>query len=53
MKKNKWGRIINIVFNSWTGSFNVNKSGYVASKHGLIGLTKTIALETANFTHYL
>jgi 3-hydroxybutyrate dehydrogenase len=26
---------------------SVNKSAYVAAKHGLIGLTKTVALETA------
>ena len=46
MKKNKWGRIINIA--STHGQVaSVNKSGYVASKHGMIGLTKTIALETA------
>ena len=46
MKKNKWGRIINIA--SVHGQVaSINKSGYVASKHGLIGLTKTIALETA------
>jgi 3-hydroxybutyrate dehydrogenase len=46
MKKNKWGRIINIA--SAHGQVaSVNKSGYVASKHGMIGLTKTIALETA------
>lgn len=46
MKKNKWGRIINIA--SVHGQVaSVNKSGYVASKHGMIGLTKTIALETA------
>ena len=46
MKKNKWGRIINI--SSVHGQVaSVNKSGYVASKHGLVGLTKTIALETA------
>ena len=48
MKKNKWGRIINI--SSTHGKVaSINKSGYVASKHGLIGLTKTIALETAKF----
>ena len=39
MKKNKWGRIINIA--STHGQVaSVNKSGYVASKHGLVGLTK-------------
>ena len=47
MKKNNWGRIINIA--SAHGQVaSVNKSGYVASKHGMIGLTKTIALETAS-----
>ena len=46
MKKNHWGRIINI--SSVHGQVaSLNKSAYVASKHGLIGLTKTIALETA------
>ena len=46
MKKNLWGRIINI--SSVHGQVaSINKSAYVASKHGLIGLTKTIALETA------
>ena len=48
MKKNKWGRIINIC--SVHGQVaSINKSAYVASKHGMIGLTKTIALETAKF----
>jgi len=46
MKKNQWGRIINIA--SVHGQVaSANKSAYVASKHGMIGLTKTIALETA------
>ena len=46
MKKNKWGRIINIC--SVHGQVaSINKSAYVASKHGMIGLAKTIALETA------
>ena len=46
MRKNKWGRIINIssVHGSVASQF---KSGYVSSKHGLVGLTKVIALETA------
>lgn len=48
MKAKKWGRIINI--SSAHGLVaSVNKSAYVASKHGLIGLTKTLALEGANF----
>ena len=46
MKKYKWGRIINIA--SVHGQVaSINKSAYVASKHGMIGLTKTLALETS------
>ena len=46
MRKNKWGRIINI--SSAHGIVASNfKSGYVSSKHGLVGLTKVVALETA------
>lgn len=41
-----WGRIINIA--SVHGQVaSPYKSAYVAAKHGLLGLTKTIALETA------
>ena len=48
MKKAGWGRIIS------TGSAHSlvaspNKSAYVMAKHGLAGLTKTIALETATY----
>ena len=44
MKKNNSGRIINIsAVHGLVAS--ENKSAYVASKHGLIGLTKAIALE--------
>ena len=46
MLKNKWGRIINI--SSVHGLVaSVNKSAYVASKHGIVGFTKAIALEYA------
>ncbi len=46
MKKNNWGRIINLA--SVHGLVaSANKSAYVAAKHGLIGLTKAVALETA------
>ena len=46
MRSRKWGRIINIssVHGLVASPF---KSAYVASKHGLIGLTKVTALETA------
>jgi 3-hydroxybutyrate dehydrogenase len=41
-----WGRIINLA--SVHGLVaSANKSAYVAAKHGLIGLTKAVALETA------
>jgi 3-hydroxybutyrate dehydrogenase len=41
-----WGRIINIA--SVHGLVaSVDKSAYVASKHGVVGLTKGVALETA------
>jgi 3-hydroxybutyrate dehydrogenase len=46
MKKKKWGRIINM--SSAHGLVaSPFKSAYVAAKHGLLGLTKTVALETA------
>jgi 3-hydroxybutyrate dehydrogenase len=46
MKKRGWGRIVNIA--SVHGLVaSVNKSGYVAAKHGLTGLSKVVALETA------
>lgn len=46
MKKQKWGRIINIASAHGLVA-SPFKSAYVAAKHGIIGLTKTIALETA------
>jgi 3-hydroxybutyrate dehydrogenase len=46
MKKKKWGRIINIASAHGLVASQL-KSAYVASKHGLIGLTKTLALEGA------
>ena len=46
MKQAKWGRIINIA--SVHGLVaSAEKSAYVAAKHGIVGLTKTVALETA------
>lgn len=41
-----WGRIINITSSS-TQSGSVNQAHYVASKGGLLGLTKALALEYA------
>ena len=46
MKAANWGRIINVA--SVHGLVaSVQKSAYVAAKHGLVGLTKVTALETA------
>lgn len=46
MKQRKWGRIINVAsVHGLVGS--INKSAYVAAKHGIIGLTKVVALENA------
>ncbi len=46
MKKRGWGRVINVA--SIHGLVaSPYKSAYVAAKHGVIGLTKTVALEVA------
>jgi 3-hydroxybutyrate dehydrogenase len=46
MKERKWGRIINVA-SAHALVASPFKSAYVAAKHGLLGLTKTVALETA------
>ncbi|MBP2292897.1 3-hydroxybutyrate dehydrogenase [Azospirillum rugosum] len=46
MKARNWGRIINIASAHGLVA-SANKSAYVAAKHGVVGLTKTVALETA------
>ena len=47
MRKRDWGRIINIA--SVHGLVaSANKIAYVAAKHGVVGLTKVVAIETAN-----
>lgn len=46
MKARQWGRIINIASAHGLVA-SVEKSAYVAAKHGLVGLTKVVALETA------
>lgn len=44
MKKQKWGRVVNIasIHSLIASPFKV---GYIAAKHGLLGLTRTAALE--------
>jgi len=46
MRRRGWGRVINIASTHGLVA-SVDKSAYVAAKHGLIGLTKVVALETA------
>ena len=46
MKGRKWGRIINVA-SAHGFVASPFKSAYVAAKHGLLGLTKTVALEAA------
>lgn len=46
MKSRGWGRIINIASAHGLVA-SAQKSAYVAAKHGLVGLTKAVALETA------
>lgn len=46
MKARKWGRIINVASAHGLVA-SPFKSAYVAAKHGLLGFTKTVALETA------
>ncbi|HUE66289.1 MAG TPA: 3-hydroxybutyrate dehydrogenase [Rhizomicrobium sp.] len=48
MKTKKWGRIINTA-SAHALVASPFKSAYVAAKHGIAGLTKTVALETATF----
>ena len=46
MKAANWGRIINVASAHGLVA-SAQKSAYVASKHGIVGFTKSVALETA------
>lgn len=46
MRERKWGRIINVA-SAHALVASPFKSAYVAAKHGVAGLTKTVALEVA------
>jgi 3-hydroxybutyrate dehydrogenase len=48
MKAQKWGRIVNTA-SAHSLVASPFKSAYVSAKHGLAGLTKTVALELATF----
>jgi 3-hydroxybutyrate dehydrogenase len=46
MRKAGWGRVVNIA-SAHGLTASPYKSAYVAAKHGVVGMTKTVALETA------
>ncbi|MEW6098560.1 MAG: 3-hydroxybutyrate dehydrogenase [Pseudomonadota bacterium] len=46
MKQRNWGRIINVASAHGLVA-SAQKSAYVAAKHGIVGFTKAVALETA------
>ena len=46
MRARGWGRVINIASTHGLVA-SAQKSAYVAAKHGIVGLTKAVALETA------
>ena len=46
MRQRGWGRILNVASAHGLVA-SAQKSAYVAAKHGLVGLTKSVALETA------
>ena len=46
MKGRNWGRIVNIASTHGLVA-SAHKAAYVAAKHGILGLTKVVALETA------
>ena len=46
MKEKNWGRIINVASAHGLVA-SATKAAYVAAKHGVVGLTKVVALETA------
>ena len=46
MRQRNWGRIVNVASAHGLVA-SAQKSAYVAAKHGLVGFTKSVALETA------
>jgi 3-hydroxybutyrate dehydrogenase len=46
MRKAGWGRVVNIA-SAHGLTASPYKAAYVAAKHGIVGMTKTVALETA------
>ncbi len=46
MRQQNWGRVLNIASSHGLVA-SAQKSAYVAAKHGIVGFTKSVALETA------
>lgn len=46
MREANWGRVVNVASAHGLVA-SAQKSAYVAAKHGIVGLTKSVALETA------
>jgi 3-hydroxybutyrate dehydrogenase len=46
MRQRNWGRVVNIASTHGLVA-SAQKSAYVAAKHGIVGFTKAVALETA------
>ena len=51
MRKQKNGRIINIASRAWLG--NAGQSNYAASKAGIVGLTRVLALELGKYNIFV
>ena len=51
MRKQKNGRIINIASSAWLG--NAGQSNYAASKAGIVGLTRVLALELGRYNIFV
>lgn len=51
MREQKAGRIVNISSRAWLG--NIGQTNYAASKAGIIGLTRTLALELGRYNVYV
>ena len=47
MRRQEWGRIVNIASRAWLGNFG--QSNYSASKGGVVSLTRVLALELARY----
>jgi 3-oxoacyl-[acyl-carrier protein] reductase len=48
MSEKNYGKIVNIISASWLG--NIGQANYSASKGGLVGMTRTLAMEAARYS---